>query len=171
MLGRPPNRQADVSCCSDAIEFVLQLLGGRLKERNITVKKVPMATGSRVRLQIARSELTQVLVNLVVNACDAMPDGGIIRIACARSGDYGTIRVADTGHGIAPDQLDQVFSPFYSSKGNLGTGLGLSICESIVRQCNGQIDVTSEPGVGTEFIVRLPVVKAGAGLQEAGRTT
>jgi two-component system, cell cycle sensor histidine kinase and response regulator CckA len=140
--------------------------------------------GERVRLKLAhapdlrpiradRRQVEQVLMNLVVNARDALPEGGVIRIetellhleeeqrrgrAIVPPGDYAVIRVADSGTGIPPDCLDKIFEPFFTTKRpGEGTGLGLSTAYGIVKQSGGFIFVTSEPGEGTVFDVYFPV--------------
>lgn len=112
--------------------------------------------------------LTQILMNLVVNARDAMPDGGEIFIStsCLVSEESGTeslsrnhvsLKVRDTGGGIPKEDLTRIFEPFFSTKEkNKGTGLGLANVASIMRQHQGRIDVTSDPGKGTEFELIFP---------------
>lgn len=122
--------------------------------------------------------LHQVLMNLCVNAQQAMPTGGTLSIsahntrvsqpaACsqgeAREGDYVLITVADTGMGIAPEALDRIFDPFFTTKPRgQGTGLGLSTVARIVKDCGGFMRVSSEVGAGTEFQVYLPVADKAA---------
>lgn len=120
-----------------------------------------------------KRQLEQVLMNLVVNARDAMPAGGDIRIeteaktlpeplrrdrARVPEGDYVLVRVIDQGVGIEPDKLQKVFEPFYTTKRTgEGTGLGLSTAYRIVKQTGGFIFVDSTPGIGTSFTLYLPV--------------
>jgi PAS domain S-box-containing protein len=122
--------------------------------------------------------LQQVLLNLCVNARDAMPQGGSLSLSAenvtlderaarsnpkARPGPYVLIKVADTGSGIPPDVMDRIFDPFFSTKGlGHGTGLGLSTTLSIVESHGGFIDVYTEVGRGTAFNVYLPALPAGA---------
>ncbi|HEY4721141.1 MAG TPA: ATP-binding protein, partial [Anaerolineae bacterium] len=113
--------------------------------------------------------LVQVFLNLTINAIDAMGGkGGTLRIRTALaqleqpdSGPRPAVRVEffDTGGGIAPESLPRVFEPFFTTKAS-GTGLGLSICYGIVEAHDGQIAVSSEPGVGTTFTILLPLGKA-----------
>ncbi len=110
-----------------------------------------------------RTELQQVLINLIVNAIHAMPDGGQLVIATRdadRDGAAGVeIEVTDTGIGMAPDTLKNVFDPFFTTKREEGTGLGLSISQKLVSRSGGQIAVTSKLGAGTTFTVWLPVAE------------
>lgn len=104
--------------------------------------------------------LTQVLLNLLTNALAATPAGGRVEIdgtAVARDGRAGVaLSIADNGTGIAPEHLDRIFDPFFSTKRNDGTGLGLSICRDIVRAHEGDITVESAPGAGACFTLWLP---------------
>jgi signal transduction histidine kinase len=119
------------------------------------------------------SQLDQVMVNLSVNARDAMPHGGALRLVVSNeridetlaadlgmaSGDVVTLVVRDEGHGIAPDALPHVFEPFFSTKSiGKGTGLGLATVDGIVRQAGGAISVVSSPGHGATFTILLPRV-------------
>ena len=107
-----------------------------------------------------RTELQQVLINLIVNAIHAMPEGGTLRIASKnemRNAVHGiTIDVTDTGVGMAPEILECVFDPFFTTKQQEGTGLGLSISQKLVLRSGGEIRAQSEPGKGTVFHVWLP---------------
>jgi CheY-like chemotaxis protein len=111
------------------------------------------------------AELETALVNLVINARDAMPDGGDITVAAANTtlpdgtdaGDYVAISVEDTGTGIAPDVLSKIFDPFFTTKPiGKGTGLGLSQVHGFAHQAGGTVKVTSELGKGTTVKILLP---------------
>jgi len=103
-------------------------------------------------------QLQQVLLNLSLNAVDAMPKGGILTIAAKHDApDRLTITVADTGIGIDADVLPRIFQPFFTSKKRRGLGLGLPICDRIVKAHSGRIEVESVPGKGTTFTIRLPI--------------
>jgi two-component system NtrC family sensor kinase len=106
-------------------------------------------------------QLEQVLVNLYLNAIDAMPEGGklIIRASLKPvdgSGPMVLITVKDTGYGIEEKDLTRIFQPFFSAKKGRGMGLGLSISERIIRNHGGKINVDSQPGQGTTFRLYLP---------------
>jgi len=127
-----------------------------------------------------RGQLEQVLVNLAINASDAMPGGGKITIdtenivadeayAASRPGlkpgNFVRLRVSDTGTGMSRQVLARVFEPFYSTKARgRGTGLGLATVYGIVTQAGGYVQIYSEPGFGTTVTVMLPAVAAAAGL-------
>jgi len=124
------------------------------------------------------SQIGQVLINLAVNARDAMPSGGRLRIETRNctldaskaqrypglpAGDYVKLIVRDTGTGMSPEVRERVFEPFYTTKERgKGTGLGLATCYGIIRQSGGYIGVTSEPGKGSTFVVLLPRARATA---------
>jgi signal transduction histidine kinase len=107
-----------------------------------------------------RSQLHQVLVNLVVNAIQAMPGGGRLTVATRAEGeDHIAITVEDTGVGMSEDVLRQIFVPFFTTKDvSEGTGLGLSVVHGIITAHGGSVNVESQAGRGTEFEIRLPVV-------------
>ncbi len=105
------------------------------------------------------TELRQVLVNLIFNAVEAMPQGGTITIRTWREGNKVCFSVEDTGVGMSPAVKRRIFDPFFTTKGARGTGLGLSICYGIVTRHKGTIEVESEEGKGSTFTVRLPVAQ------------
>jgi len=117
------------------IEFGLELSDGPLVVR-----------GSDVALG-------QVVLNLVLNACEAQPGGGEVRVTARREGDGVLIEVADRGPGVPPGEVERIFEPFYSTKRS--TGLGLSVCHSIVRQHDGELSVDERKGGGAAFRIRL----------------
>jgi PAS domain S-box-containing protein len=104
-----------------------------------------------------RSSFEQVLMNLVLNAKDAMPSGGRLNISLSGEPEWVTLAVSDTGVGMTADVLAKVFDPFFSTKpAGQGTGLGLSVVYGVVTGRGGSVDATSSPGEGTTFTVRLP---------------
>lgn len=103
-------------------------------------------------------QLTQVLVNLVVNAIQAMPEGGKLNVLTDVQGQYVVCIVEDTGVGMTEEILDRLFVPFFTTKEvNQGTGLGLPVVHGIVTSHGGTIEVKSKPGKGTKFTIRLPI--------------
>ncbi|MDQ6679207.1 MAG: ATP-binding protein, partial [Acidobacteriota bacterium] len=105
--------------------------------------------------------LKQALLNIVVNAIEAMPEGGRLRIESGVRGDMGEIRILDTGQGIPADLRDNVYNLYFTTKPQ-GSGIGLAMTFRIVQLHDGTIDFTSEPGKGTSFTVRLPLAMAAA---------
>jgi PAS domain S-box-containing protein len=106
------------------------------------------------------SELNEVVTNLILNAIDAMPQGGTLRIRTAvERGETVVLMVADTGTGMPEGVRKRVFDPFFTTKGEHGTGLGLSVSYSIVKRHGGEMRVESEEGLGTTFIISLPVAQ------------
>ncbi|HVO37858.1 MAG TPA: ATP-binding protein, partial [Spirochaetia bacterium] len=108
------------------------------------------------RLRIDPRFIKQALLNLVKNAVAAMPDGGILRVESARSGNEVVIRISDTGSGIPEQIMDKIFEPYFTTK-PFGTGLGLTIVFKIVKEHFGDISVTSREGEGTTVSISLPV--------------
>jgi signal transduction histidine kinase len=126
-------------------------------------------TGPRdtVMVSVNAREIEQVVTNLIVNATQAMPRGGVVRVGCerkaggGRAGEVACIRVEDEGGGIAPADLPRIFDPFFTTKDvGEGTGLGLSVSYGIVHDHGGSIRVESELGRGSRFVVWLPVAAA-----------
>jgi signal transduction histidine kinase len=133
-----------------SLEFYREKLRSRGIEVERSFEAVPPVAGDPDRLQ-------QVFLNLVINAADAMPDGGALRVAL-RSPDarHVEVRLADTGTGIPPDDLTRIFEPFYTTKKpGRGTGLGLIVAKAIIDEHHGVISVESEVGKGTEFTIRF----------------
>jgi len=136
-----------------------------LTEKDLTKHRIQVETRfhSRPRAWVVPGQIEQILVNLVINARQAMPSGGRLRIEVRENlaGDTVEIRVSDSGVGIPPDQLRLIFEPFFTTKqpdeyGRGGTGLGLSVCRQIIEQHHGRIRVESVVGKGSTFTVKLP---------------
>ena len=108
-------------------------------------------------------EIQQVVLNLLINAADAVGPSGIIRVSTRKEGEFLRLAVSDDGSGIDRSDLERIFDPFYTTKSvGEGTGLGLSISYEIVKRHGGEISVDSTPGIGTIFRVRLPIAGASA---------
>jgi PAS domain S-box-containing protein len=104
-----------------------------------------------------QAELREVVLNLIFNAVDAMPEGGIMEIGARAEIESGCFWVADNGCGMPAETASRIFEPFFTTKGKLGSGLGLSASHGIINRHKGEIVVVSEPGEGTRFEVRLPI--------------
>lgn len=162
-------RQVEVTAILNDVErMLLRLIGADVK--------LVIQTAPPLWVHMDPGQLQQVFVNLIVNARDAMPGGGTIRVSIApteidaaaapthlESGPYVAITVSDMGSGIDPDVIPHIFEPFFTTKSiGKGTGLGLSTVYGIVQQAGGAIVVDSMPGSGTTFTVLLPRIEAPA---------
>jgi len=105
------------------------------------------------------SELREVLVNMVFNAIDAMPEGGTLSLITRAVDDSVIIKIVDTGVGMYPEVRSRIFDPFFTTKGKAGLGLGLAVSFGIIRRHSGNIEVESQYGRGTEFRITLPLAK------------
>ncbi len=145
----------------EEIESSLTLLGHLLRDR-VTVER---RFGQIGPVECVRSQLDQVLLNVLANAAQAISGPGTITIETRREGDLALVRVADSGPGISADVLPRVFDPFFTTKPvGEGTGLGLSISYEIVKRHGGEIQAESPAGGGAAFTIRLPVSRpAGRG--------
>lgn len=113
-------------------------------------------------------QLQQVFINLINNSLDAMPLGGKLTVSTTLDTDSVLIVLADSGEGIAEDQIDLIFDPMFSTKRGRGTGLGLTIVKQIISEHNGEVEVESDPGRQTTFRIRLPLGAAAVGLTKGG---
>jgi signal transduction histidine kinase len=136
-------------------EETLQLLRPQIEKGKIAVQKefepLPLIT-------VDKEQIKQVILNLLMNAIQAMPGGGQLSMSgrFSRDGYWVELTVQDSGVGIPPEDLDKLFDPFFSTKEG-GIGLGLSIAHRIIDQHHGKIEVESNPGKGTLFTISLPV--------------
>lgn len=162
--------QQDVS----AVVMDLQKMLSRIVAENITMAWEPTENLAPVRAD--RGQLEQVVMNLVINAADAMPVGGTVQIKTANvsvaphdnqygedtsPGEYVCLEVIDDGIGISEEDIGQIFEPFFTTKGpDKGTGLGLSTTFAIVKQSGGFIQVHSQPGLGSHFQILWPVASS-----------
>ena len=158
-FGRSTDSKPEATPLSGPVHEVVRMMSTQAKVRNVEVS-ARVQDGLPLVL-VDPTELEQVLVNLVNNAFHAMPHGGEIRMDARRDGDKVLLAVRDTGCGIAPDALERVFEPFFSTKPvGEGTGLGLSVCYGIVRGWGGSIHIASEVDVGTTLTLVLPISPA-----------
>ena len=167
---------------NELVEGVRQLIGRLLGEHIELIVRLEPNAGS---VRVDPGQLQQVLLNLIVNAVDAMPHGGTLSVSTARRqcdeefaalhvgagpGEYLALAVSDTGIGMNADVKARIFEPFFTTKEiGRGTGLGLATVYGIVRQSEGFADCSSEPGRGTTFTVFLPKVQDQEAERESGR--
>ena len=140
------------------IEDNLEIFQERLSHSNISVETSFAESCPLVHADA--DQMSQVLINLVMNAIHAMPEGGTLRATLAPMPDRGMVAltIADTGHGMPQEVIAKIFDPFFTTKEfGKGTGLGLTVVRGIIEEHGGTIQVSSEPGVGTIFSIGLPI--------------
>ena len=151
----PPNFEAvDLN---EIVENMMRLYDAQLKAEGSSKidAQLDLAEVS-LRIQADGEQLRRAIGNLVLNAIDAMPRGGVLRIASSREDGYVRLSVSDTGMGLTEEECARLFTPYYTTKQH-GTGLGLAIVQSVVSDHGGKISVLSSPGNGATFIIELPV--------------
>jgi len=142
------------------VENTLKLVRKEMQVRSVRLvtqlDEVPL-------VEVNSSKIQQVLINLLINAQQAIKVSGVVTVTLERAGNSAEIKVSDTGTGISPENLGKVFDPFFSTKGvwgedePTGTGMGLSICRNIAREHGGDLTVVSTPGAGSTFRLTLPI--------------
>ncbi|MCI0455997.1 MAG: ATP-binding protein [Gemmataceae bacterium] len=152
-FARPPALQRQPCDLREVVTQAVDLVGARARHQGVAVEA--QADGKAVRADADSSQLCTVLVNLLLNALDAMPGGGVLRVALAQSPEGARLEVSDTGPGIAPEMADRLFTPFASTRPT-GTGLGLSISRRIVEDHGGALTAANRPSGGACFTVTLP---------------
>jgi len=148
-----PAGEASECRINDIIETSLNLIQYDKKAKNISIVKE--LSPSLPEVVCSGNQLSQVFVNLILNAMDAMPDGGTLTIKSMTKGNNMIIRFEDTGMGVPKEDITKVFEPFYTTK-EKGTGLGLAVSYDIIKKMNGALDIESELGHGSVFTITLP---------------
>jgi two-component system NtrC family sensor kinase len=139
---------------ANSLQEIISLIEYKLKAMNI---KLEMDLGAVKPIWGQGERLQQVFINIILNAIDAMPKGGMLRIRAVQEGQDVIVKIADTGTGIQPQHLAHIFDPFFTTKGiGKGTGLGLSISYAIIKEHEGHLQVESEVGKGTCFTILIP---------------
>ena len=141
----------------DILSEAVQTIEPQMQPAGVTLRRPPAPTGAQVRGD--RKALVGAVLNLLENALQATPAGGEVAVSAASGGGWVHIAVRDTGSGMGPDLLQRVFEPFFTTRQE-GTGLGLAIVRSVAAAHGGDVGVTSEPGRGCEFVIRLPAMAA-----------
>jgi CheY-like chemotaxis protein len=157
---KAPSRQLEAVSVADLLKDVCEMTRPRWDTRpECTTINFALFADCKASIMGDPVELREVLVNVIYNAIDAMPTGGSIRLSALEVDDRVILKVADTGTGMKADVKSRLFDPFFTTKGKAGTGMGLAVSFGIIRRHNGTIEVESEPGTGTTFLIALP--KAG----------
>ncbi len=163
-FARAQPRSANACDLDEIIERSLRLVQHQINLQEIEVTH--RRSSDQMVVHCDEGHIQQVLVALIINAIEAMPDGGSLKIETEAADDGARIRVADSGIGILPSDLQRIFEPFFTTKeSGYGTGLGLSIVYGIIKQHGGDIQVDSKPGNGTVFTIHLP--EQGPPLQDS----
>lgn len=152
-----PGKPKFVFCRIETIlKEALTLLLQEIRNRNIEIKvDCPEALP---KIRVDANQIKQVFFNIIRNAFQAMPDGGVLGISLNASGDYLAISFRDTGVGIAPEDFGQMFKAYHTTKAE-GSGLGLMIVQRIIQDHGGQIELVSKPAEGTRFTILLPLAE------------
>ena len=155
-FGGQQSMEFDLISTRDLLQDIKQLTESTIRE-DIALRFVP--TEEEYWIHADQNQLEQVILNLMINAMDAMPEGGRLAVELLTPDSDGMLGIAitDTGHGMPPQVLEHIFDPFFTTKGDSGTGLGLSISVGIIKQHDGRIEVVRSDGQGTRFEIRLPV--------------
>jgi signal transduction histidine kinase len=156
-FARPPQPDRRLQEIGPIIEKVLQLVGGRARKQSVELKFRQQQPAAQA--EIDGDQLQQLFLNLVLNALDAMPQGGVLDIELTNARDgHVEVYVRDTGHGISPEILPKVFETFVSSK-ETGVGLGLPLSRRIAEEHGGTLTAYNLPLKGACFVLRLPAVE------------
>ncbi|MCK5580171.1 MAG: PAS domain S-box protein [Candidatus Omnitrophica bacterium] len=152
-FARKDEGQLDLNNIEEILDGVISIVWNEIKYAAELKKEY----GGVPLIRCNAQKLGQVFINLLINAAQSIKGKGEIAIKTYTEGDYACVEIADTGCGIPKEHIDKIFDPFFTTKEvGKGTGLGLSIGYDIIKQHGGEMDVVSEPGVGTKFIVKIP---------------
>ena len=139
----------------ESLQSIISLIEYKLKNLNITLE-INLSPLKPIWAQEER--LQQVFLNIILNAIDAMPNGGSLSLELSQLDNLAVVKIADTGTGIEAQHLPHIFDPFFTTKGlGKGTGLGLSISYAIIQEHEGRITVDSEPRKGSTFSIYIPM--------------
>jgi two-component system NtrC family sensor kinase len=160
--GEAKKNQVDLGNVAETVTSALAGLG-EYRDRNLTIAA---AADEDLKVNAVEAEMKQVILNLTVNALEAVPAGGAVNIGVSRNDGWVELRVSDNGRGMSPQTLEHIFEPFFTEKRGArqpGTGLGLSITHAIIESHGGSIAASSAgPGKGSEFVVRIPAAEEGS---------
>jgi signal transduction histidine kinase len=151
---RPSKPTLAKTAITGVLKEILELLKQEIDNRGAHVELEIPADLPPILLD--KDQIKQAFFNIIKNALQAMPEGGLLRISGAASDRFLAVSFRDNGSGISPENIGHIFEPYYTTK-TQGSGIGLMIVQRIIQDHGGRIDVHSEPGVGTTFTVFLPV--------------
>jgi len=153
-LTRLSSLSRDLNDINELLEDTIALVEFDAQEQGVSIKKE--LADHLPSIECDAVKLRQVFLNLLINALDAMPDGGTVTVRTQESPDYVFIKFADTGVGIDEEDLPHIFKPFFSTKGDDGIGLGLFVSASIIQAHDGTLTFESEKGTGSCLEIKLP---------------
>ena len=160
-FSKPDQEERQPVDINSVLDEILLLHEKQLRENDINI--VNRFTEELGLVNASKNQLRQVFLNMVSNARDAMPDGGTLTVTTSGDGESVWIQINDTGVGIRQENLGKIFDSFFTTKGEVkGVGLGLSVCYGFIKEHGGDIEVESEEGVGTAFMITLPVYDSSA---------
>lgn len=157
-FARPPEPNLQKCDITQILEGTISLISPKTNSQNIHIQK---KVGASVELEVDKEQLRQSFLNIMLNAIEAMPEGGVLEITTAKNADKNLrdileIKIRDTGIGIPFDSKKRLFEPFFTTKAE-GTGLGLFIASRIIQMHKGTIEIDSQPQQGTTVTVKLPI--------------
>jgi signal transduction histidine kinase len=163
-FARPSKPNVAPEDMSDVVDGIARILESQAKEKGVEITRE--FAPNLPKIWIDREQMKQVFMNLILNAIQAMKDGGSIVVStrlyareqAGETAQFVQVEIRDTGVGISEDNIEHIFDPFFTNKDG-GSGLGLSISHQIVQEHGGYITVESKLGTGTAFFVNLPVGK------------
>lgn len=156
-FARPKRSEPTPFSLNQLIDSVIQLFRQKIQEKKV---KVSVELNESLRVFADLQQIKQVFINIILNAIEAVNEGGDIKICGHNTEHLVVIEINDNGYGIIESDIDKIFEPFYTKKAN-GAGLGLSITHQLLKANNGYVDVKSSPRQGTIFIIQLPRIKEG----------
>jgi two-component system, NtrC family, nitrogen regulation sensor histidine kinase NtrY len=161
-FSKMPKPQLSELDLRDVVSRVVRLYQPGLQQRERPIDFVAKMPDEWLPVLVDGELMHRAISNLVLNAMDAMPDGGTLTVSAMRHDANVRMTIGDTGHGMTAEECERLFTPYYTTKQE-GTGLGLAIVQSVIADHHGTIAVQSDPGRGTVFIIDLPVGSAGSG--------
>jgi len=157
IFSKPDQEERRATDLNVILDEILLLYGKQLSEYSVKVA-ISFEEGLP-RVFASRNQLRQVFLNMITNARDAMPEGGVLSFRTFSADGFVCVEVSDTGTGIKDEHRDKIFEAFFTTKDSIkGVGLGLSVCYGFIRDHGGDIKVSGKPGEGTTFTVMLPVM-------------
>ncbi len=155
-LVRKPSPHREIISLNEQVNEILKFLDGEFLQLNINLRKNYQTDDIKVKVNV--TQIRQVLLNILKNAIQVMPNGGTLAIVLRYENDEAILSITDTGAGMTEEQRKELFKPFYSTK-EKGTGLGLAVSKKIIQDHKGRIQVITAPNIGSTFTICLPIYK------------